>query len=215
MKPTTGPALTSHWAPPGMSGAADPHTIPVALTHSHPELVGAVGGGWWLLERRVGVGDGALVGAGGYPAPSGAAGGSSMGGSMGSGPSHVLGPDSRADWALLQRGGWPRGDPLPAVSPSLTYTGDAACLLLSKVTHERARAYAQLRMWSISRSGRGTPSDPPVEVARRFIRTRGISGDSRRFTETRGGAGECAGCVRGAALVCGSVRACVGGWLSL
>ena len=40
---------------------------------------------------------------------------------MGAGPNHVLGPVSRADRALLQRGGWPRGDPLPAVSPSLTY----------------------------------------------------------------------------------------------
>ena len=128
VKPSTGPALTSRWAPPGMSRAADPHTFPVALTHASPELVGTVGGGWWLLERRMGVGDGALVGAGGDPAPNGAAGGSSMGGSMGAGPNHVLGPVSRADRALLQRGGWPRGDPLPAVSPSLTYTGDASCL---------------------------------------------------------------------------------------
>ena len=198
-----------------MSEAADPHTFPVALTHASPELVGTVCGGWWLLERRMGVGDGALVGAGGYPAPSGAAGGSSMGGSMGSGPSHVLGPDSRADWALLQRGGWPRGDPLPAVSPSLTYTGDASCLgCVKSRTSGQGHAFS-CACGLVSRSGRGTPSDPPVEVARRFIRTRGISGDSRRFTETRGGAGECADCVRGAALVCGSVRACVGEWLSL
>ena len=51
---------------------------------------------------------------------------------MGAGPNHVLGPDSRADRALLQRGGWPRGDPLPAVSPSLTYTGDALMLVCVK-----------------------------------------------------------------------------------
>ena len=38
-----------------MSRAADPHTFPVALTHASPELVGTVGGGWWLFLERASV----------------------------------------------------------------------------------------------------------------------------------------------------------------